>query len=378
MATRLSIEIGEETTKVACGSLSERGGAEIFRAEIAPTEGFYGGEVRDEERLKERISELVERVTNGVTPEMLQFILPHGHFTTDERIVTLNNVRFSYDRTIKEAAHQCRKNYSCREGYEVMDMVPLSIVADGVEGSIPSGVIKRLEIKWRIYVAKSADITAWSELFNQLGFRNIVTLPADNAYGRAFSLFNLNRKLAIVDLGAEGINVLIFRDGFLTTSEHLPIGCSSIDGDIAKAFGIEWREARELKIESGEALRYLTQPGQVQIPGTMKECSASDLAMVVQSRMEELLEGVTYILKQDPCNLGIDVVLTGGGAKLRDVALLFEQLSGLRVRELTYSCARCNREEILSNPEFALVVGALFAEVRDEEKRDGFWGSIFG
>ncbi len=65
------------------------------------------------------------------------------------------------------------------------------------------------------------------------------------------------------------------------------------------------------------------------IPDTRLTLESRDLATVIQSRCEELLEGVIFQLQQ----WGFDdvedpVLLTGGGSRLQDVDELLRRMSG--------------------------------------------------
>lgn len=46
---------------------------------------------------------------------------------------------------------------------------------------------------------------------------------------------------ALLDLGADSIKVQVFQDGLVYFDEELPLGCSTIDGDINTAFSIKDR-----------------------------------------------------------------------------------------------------------------------------------------
>jgi cell division protein FtsA len=95
-----------------------------------------------------------------------------------------------------------------------------------------------------------------------------------------------------------------------------------------------------MKIQFGSALAdetkgnaYITIPGLRGLPH--KEISVKNLANIIQARMSEILDFVSYHLKQvglDSRLLNGGLVLTGGGAQLKHLIQLSEYVTGLNAR----------------------------------------------
>ena len=182
-----------------------------------------------------------------------------------------------------------------------------------------------------------------------------------------------DRDFALLDMGAMGINVVLFREGMLEYEARLPLGMRTIDSDIMVAFGITWGQARKLKHEYGQALRSVCKNKKLQIPDTKLTLESRDLAMVVQSRMEELLEGAVYLLQSWGFDRAEDeILLTGGGSRLQDVDILLHRLSGHPVVKAGIKQIQTSREEVLRTPEYTVALGLLLCEQLEiEESRGG-------
>jgi cell division protein FtsA len=119
----------------------------------------------------------------------------------------------------------------------------------------------------------------------------------------------------------------------------IPIAGVNITNDIRQGLGVLRTQAEQMKVKFGMALAdeaqsnaYITIPGLKGQP--QKEISAKNLANIIQSRMEEILEYVMYHIKQmnlqDKLHGGI--ILTGGGSQLKHIMQLTEFKTGMPAR----------------------------------------------
>jgi cell division protein FtsA len=103
--------------------------------------------------------------------------------------------------------------------------------------------------------------------------------------------------------------------------------------------GVLKGQAEAMKVQFGSALAdetkanaFITIPGLKGMPA--KEISVKNLANIIQARMSEILDFVTYHLKQ----IGLDkmlnggIILTGGGSQLKHLIQLTEYTTSLNAR----------------------------------------------
>ncbi len=151
---------------------------------------------------------------------------------------------------------------------------------------------------------------------------------------------DLEAGVAIVDIGGGTTDLAVFYEGILKHTAVIPFGGENITNDIKTGLGVLKTQAEQMKIQFGSALSdeaksnaFITIPGLRGMPP--KEISVKNLANIIQARMSEILDFVTYHLKQvglDSRMLNGGIVLTGGGSQLKHLIQLTEYATALNAR----------------------------------------------
>jgi cell division protein FtsA len=118
-----------------------------------------------------------------------------------------------------------------------------------------------------------------------------------------------------------------------------------------------------------KANAFITIPGLRGMPA--KEISVKNLANIIQARMNEIMDFVTYHLKQvgmDSKILNGGIVLTGGGSQLKHLIQLTEYVTGLnaRIGYPTEHLAAGHIEE-LAKPTYSTCIGLILKGYSDYE-----------
>jgi cell division protein FtsA len=108
-----------------------------------------------------------------------------------------------------------------------------------------------------------------------------------------------------------------------------------------------------------------------------KEISVKNLANIIQARMSEIMDFVTYHLKQvglDSKMLNGGIILTGGGSQLKHLIQLTEYVTGLNARiGLPNEHLAAGHIEELAKPTYATCLGLILKGYDDyEHKRKQF------
>lgn len=151
---------------------------------------------------------------------------------------------------------------------------------------------------------------------------------------------DLEAGVVIVDIGGGTTDLAVFYEGILKHTAVIPFGGENITNDIKTGLGVLKTQAEQMKVQFGSALAdeaksnaYITIPG---LRGmTPKEISVKNLAGIIQARMSEILDFVTYHLKQvglENKMLNGGIILTGGGSQLKHLIQLAEYVTGLDAR----------------------------------------------
>ena len=186
---------------------------------------------------------------------------------------------------------------------------------------------------------------------------------------------DLEAGVAIVDIGGGTTDMAVFYDGILKHTAVIPYAGVNITNDIRQGLGVLRAQAEQMKVQFGTALAdeananaYITIPGLRGLPP--KEISVRNLAHIIQARMQEILDYVVYHLKQIDLDKKLygGIILTGGGAKLKNLVQLTEYITGLGCR-LGYPNEHLagGHSENLMNPMYSTCIGLILRGYHDFE-----------
>lgn len=179
---------------------------------------------------------------------------------------------------------------------------------------------------------------------------------------------DLEAGVVIVDIGGGTTDLAVFYEGILKHTAVIPFGGENITNDIKTGLGVLKTQAEQMKIQFGSALSdeaksnaYINIPGLRGMPH--KEISVKNLASIIQARMSEILDFVTYHLKQvglDNRVLNGGIVLTGGGSQLKHLIQLTEYVTGLNARiGFPNEHLAAGHIEELAKPMYATCIGLI-------------------
>lgn len=376
MGFTASLDMGSEKMVMALAS-SERSDSRLVGIKIIASQGIERGVMKDEDKVRTCLRSLMAELVKDREIEVLNIALGNEVLQVSERRVTI-----PLQKRIVEQGDITRAEQRCRDGVgggqdELVDIIPVAYSID--RGELIADPLGRpgrtLEVTYQVYVAEYDYLCRIQRLFEDCGINNICFYPTVRAYSEALNLPASPTDFALLDLGARGIKVVLFRDGMLEYEANLPLGMHAVDLDIMTAFGINAGQARKLKHEYGQAVRSLCKNKKVQIPETKFTLESRDLSMVVQSRAEELLEGAVYLLQSWGFDrLEDEIWITGGGSRLKDIDFLLHRLSGHPVARASVSSIKTSREEVLRTPEYFVALGLLKCDSQEPEEPRGKLG----
>src|SRR5450432_2406783 len=187
---------------------------------------------------------------------------------------------------------------------------------------------------------------------------------------------DLEAGVAIVDIGGGTTDLAVFYEGILKHTAVIPFGGENITNDIKTGLGVLKTQAEQMKVQFGSALSneakanaFITIPGLRGMPA--QEISVKNLANIVQARMSEIMDFVSYHLKQvgmDNRMLNGGIVLTGGGSQLKHLIQLTEYVTGLnaRIGFPTEHLAAGHIDE-LAKPTYSTCIGLILKGYDDYE-----------
>ncbi|TAG11419.1 MAG: cell division protein FtsA [Sphingobacteriia bacterium] len=207
--------------------------------------------------------------------------------------------------------------------------------------------------------------------------KDLVLQPLASA-SAVMSEIDMEAGVAILDIGGGTSDLAVFYDGILKHTAVIPFGGENITNDIRLGLGVLKSQAEAMKVQFGSALAdeakanaYITIPGLKGMPA--KEISVKNLASIIQARMGEILDFVTYHLKQvglDHRALNGGIILTGGGSQLKHLIQLTEYTTGLNARiGLPNEHLAANHIDELKKPMYATCIGLILKGYNDYDHK---------
>jgi cell division protein FtsA len=218
-----------------------------------------------------------------------------------------------------------------------------------------------------------------------LSTKDLVLQPLASA-SAVMSDIDMEAGVAILDIGGGTSDLAVFSEGILKHTAVIPFGGENITQDIRMGLGVLKSQAEALKVQFGSALAdeaqanaYITIPGLKGMPA--KEISVKNLAQIIQARMSEILDFVTYHIKQvglDTRLLNGGIILTGGGSQLKHLIQLTEYTTGLNARiGLPNEHLAPNHIDELKKPMYATCLGLILKGYADYDMKHKEFAETF-
>lgn len=343
--------------------------------------GFITDMAASEHAVREAV-ELAERMA-GQTVEEVWASYGAGGLVSDVANVEVELGGHAVEQADIDQLMSAGKDAIDRNGQVVLHAHPALYTIDRAQGvQQPIGLhANRLGVDIHVIAAEPSPLRNVDTVIRQahLGVKAIVASPVVAALA---CLSDEERELgvALVEMGAEVTNVSVHFGGMLLGLRSIPLGARDITNDIAAAFAVQRRDAERLKCFYGSAMTSprdnheiieATQIGAEPGAEPMKMTRAQ-LMMVIRQRVEELTNEIEAALKglgfTGP--VGRQVVLTGGGADLKNIADYMQGVLGRSVR-LGRPKQLTGLPDAHSGPAFSTLVGlALLAASGRGDIRD--------
>jgi len=180
--------------------------------------------------------------------------------------------------------------------------------------------------------------------------------------------------VCLVDIGGGTTDIAVFVQGAIRHTAVIPIAGDQITNDIAMALRTPTKDAEEIKIAHGCALRQLADANQlVEVPGVgdrgPRQMSRHTLAEVIEPRVEELFSLIQAELRRSGFEelMASGIVLTGGTSAMMGMLELGEEIFHMPVR-VGVPNYRGGLSDVVRNPRFATGMGLLLSGFEQHQK----------
>ncbi len=380
----VGLDIG--TTKIAAiaGRKNEYGKLEILGFGRANSNGVKHGQVLNiDETIKAIKMALdncyasnpnlgINEVYVGIAGHHIKSLQTRGDIvrqTTEDEIT---------QREIDQLVSDQYKTY-IPAGDQIIDVIPQEFTVDNFQNIISPigyGGVK-VGANFHIITGDKNAIKNINRAVEKSGLitKDLVLQPLASA-SAVMGQEDLEAGVAIVDIGGGTTDLAVFYEGILKHTAVIPFGGENITNDIKTGLGVLKTQAEQMKVQFGSALSneakanaFITIPGLRGMPA--KEISVKNLANIIQARMNEIMDFVTYHLKQvglDNKMLNGGIVLTGGGSQLKHLIQLTEYVTGLNAR-IGYPTEHLTSGHIeeLAKPTYSTCIGLILKGYSDYE-----------
>jgi cell division protein FtsA len=255
-------------------------------------------------------------------------------------------------------------------GEEILHVLPQNFIVNNEAGiKNPVGMSgQRLEANFHIVIGQTASAKNIERCINRVGLKvsDLILEPLASAEA-VLTDDEKEAGVVLVDIGGGTTDVAVYYDGIVRHTAVIPFGGNVITNDIKEGCQILQRQAESLKIQFGSALGDIAPEDKiVTIPGISgrepKEISFKNLAYIIQSRMEEIIDTVSFEIENSGYSekLSAGIVLTGGGAMLKHLPQLVKFKTGFDVR-IGYPNEHlaADTSEEINVPTFSTAIGLI-------------------
>lgn len=382
----VGLDIG--TTKIACfvGMRTENGKVKILGFGKTESVGVEHGVVRSITGTAESITKAVneaadqsgvdiEEVWVGIAgqhiksrPSQGSIMIPQDHELIEQEDV---------DRLIAE-----QYNTMLEPGEEIIHIFPQQYIVDREPLSRdipPVGVAgKNLMANFHMVTANVQNLQYIKYAVQRAGLKikGVVLEPIASAKA-VLDDSDRDAGVAMVDIGGGTTDIAVFHDGIIRHTSVLPLAGNAITNDIREGCNILKKQAENLKVKFGSCLvQAVSENDVISIPGirsqSSREIYVKTLAGIINARTKMIMEQVDYEIKLSGLGskLIAGVVLTGGGAQLKNIKDLCELITTTDTRigipNEHLDPESCSFAE-LAHPMYATGIGLVLYGIEQSE-----------
>ncbi len=368
-----ALEIGTSQARIALAEIPEPGLLAVRSVQTVRSSGLRKSQVVDVasatrvvqlalDKIEETMDCAVEEVSLAVSGSDTQASPAKGTVPAsgEDRSVTREDV----DRALelardvqlpadRERLHTVPQRFLLNETHPVDD--PAGMEAASVTAQVLLVHAGQTPLRNLVRAVRGAEVEVGLQAFSGICAGLAVLPPEDKGQG-----------VAVIDLGGGSTNYLVYARGHIAAAGSLPVGGDHVTNDLVQGLGLSSLRAERLKADHGGALvreqdrfRKAKAPA-VSASEPEREFSLYDVRAIMNARMDELFQMLAERFQREELleSLHAGVVLTGGGAYMREVAELAERALGRTCRVgLPVGFAALPSEWCV--PEHATVLGLL-------------------
>jgi cell division protein FtsA len=381
----IATDLGTQTMTVAVAEMSEDGALTLLGVGESASAGMRKAEVTDfgyaQAAARMALSEAERRTQAEITEVYLSLSGTHLSsrnetvrgvtLAEDEHRVTENtleelhalgaNLPLSRDHAI---LHELLRGYSLDRG--VGSLQPLGVHTEMIEAHYHLVTGKRTRLQTAVQCVADQKIRVKGCTFS--------------AYASGLAVLteeSKKRGAVVVDLGAGVTDVSVWRDNAVVHSAVHGVGGDHLSQDLSIGLEIPYARAEKLKKEIGSVVlepmekdEKITLAREISFDG--RSFFKEAMVQILQARMAEIWQMIRDDLEDQNLWSAVEteVVVTGGGARLRGLSRLASEILPRPVR-IGRARDFLGEQSDLERPEFSTVLGTLRYAAENERREAG-------
>ena len=375
----VGLDIGTSKIVVIVAAVLPDGGLEVIGLGQHPSRGLKKGVVVNIEATVNSIQRALEEaelmadvkireVITGIAGSHIKSFNSHGMVAIKDKEVARSDV----ERVLETA-----RAVSIPTDQQILHILTQEFIIDD-QGDVRepvgmSGV--RLEVKVHIVTGAVSAAQNIMKCVRRCGLevRDLILQPLASAMA-VLTEDERDLGVCLVDIGGGTTDIAVFVQGAIRHTAVIPIAGDQITNDIAMALRTPTKDAEEIKIAHGCALRQLADANQlVEVPGVgdrgPRQMSRHTLAEVIEPRVEELFSLTQAELRRSGFEelMASGIVLTGGTSAMMGMLELGEEIFHMPVR-VGVPNYRGGLSDVVRNPRFATGMGLLLSGFEQHQK----------
>lgn len=251
--------------------------------------------------------------------------------------------------------------------FEVLHVMPYRYILDGTVVRDPISMPGyRLEVDVHIVVCENTAIHNLIKIVQDVGVEidDIVLQPLAAAEG-VLTSDDCDNGVVLIEIGAGTTSLAFIAQGNTWHTAVIPVGGQTFTNDIIMTFQMNPHSAEHNKQQFGSAFADASRHSElIHVEGSRANESIDVSRLLfnqcIQARADELIDFILYEVSQSIYDgaYAAGIVLTGGGAKMRDIDILFEERFSASVR-IGMPRNIVGMSDSLNSPAYATAVGLI-------------------
>jgi cell division protein FtsA len=375
-----ALDIG--TTKVCAvvGRRDQHGRLEVLGLGKVSSEGVMRGVVSNIEKTVKAIGTAAEQarkqagldfeqVLVGIAGQHIKSLQHRGMLMREDNLTEIG--RRDIERLISDM-----HKLVLPPGDKILHVIPQEYTVDNEQGIVDPVGMSGIKLEANFHII-TGQITASNNIHRCVERAGLqaTSMMLEPIASSASVLYDDEKEagVALVDIGGGTTDITIFKDGIIRHTAVIPFGGNVVTQDIKEGCNVMSHHAEKLKVKYGSALAEEVYENRIiAIPGLRgrepKEISEKNLALIIQARVEEILDYVLWEIRRSGFDrkLIAGIVLTGGGSLLRDIDKLTSLHTGMSTRlgsPVEHLAHGYHKQ--LTSPIYATAIGLLLKGFED-------------